>query len=486
MRRFDPRSLCLAVLLALLPAGTALAQFGQNKVQYRSFDWRILETEHFVIHYYTEEAAAAHEAARMAERGYDYLSSFYEHQFEDKIPVILYSTHHDFEQSNVIGGFIGEGTGGVTESLKGRVTLPLTGSYAELNHVLVHELVHAFQFDLLNRNILPQMNARSLPLWMMEGMAEWVSNGVDPVTAMWVMDAQRAGKVPSVQQMASVQDIRVYRMGQALFEVIAKSYGPARVRQLLKQPERERPTATATDSSGVPPMSLPPPPTDPAASMQASAPPPAFAGETAEGQSLDHLWRAYAESLATTLGRDLLPPDSVAEAVAHKSGYAKAFHLAPVAAADGKRVLFYSSRGLYNELMVAERTPEGWKTRSLLAGERSADIEELPLLSASADWSADGRLVVFVATRQGRDLIQIMDFKRRKVIRRLKTDLQSVANPAFSPDGRWVVFSGVHGGHGDLFAVAVETGKVSRLTQDAFAERAPALFPRWRLHRLRH
>ena len=41
-----------------------------------------------------------------------------------------------------------ESTGGVTESLKGRVTLPLTGSYAELNHVLVHELVHAFQFDI--------------------------------------------------------------------------------------------------------------------------------------------------------------------------------------------------------------------------------------------------------------------------------------------------------------------------------------------------
>jgi len=478
VRRFDPRTPFLAVLLALLPAGTALAQFGQNKVQYRSFDWRILETEHFVIHYYTQEAAAANEAARMAERGYAYLSSFYQHEFEDKIPVILYSTHHDFEQSNVIGGFISEGTGGVTESLKGRVTLPLTGSYAELNHVLVHELVHAFQFDLLNRNILPQMNARSLPLWMMEGMAEWVSNGVDPVTAMWVMDAQRAGKVPSVQQMSSVQDIRVYRMGQALFEVIAKSYGPARVRQLLKAPERERPAvADSTDGrTPQPPTSLPPP-VEGAASMQASPPPPAFDGATAEGQSLDHLWRAYAESLATQLGQDLVSPDSVAEAVAHKSGYAKAFHLAPVAAADGNRVLFYSSRGLYNELMVAERTPEGWKTRSLLAGERSADVEELPLLSASADWSADGRLVVLVVTRQGHDMIQIMDFKKRKIIRRIKTDLQSVANPAFSPDGRWVVFSGVQGGNGDLFAVEVESGHVSRLTQDAFAERAPRFSP---------
>ncbi len=467
MRRFS----LLAPLLAAVLAGPAGAQFGQNKVQYRSFDWRVLETEHFVLYFYSDETAAAHEAARMAERGYNYLSGFFQHEFEDKIPVILYSTHQDFEQSNVIGGFVGEGTGGVTESLKGRVTLPLTGSFAELNHVLVHELVHAFQFDLLNRNILPQMNARSLPLWMMEGMAEWVSNGVDPITAMWVLDAQRAGKIPSVQQMSSVQDIRVYRMGQALYEVIGQRYGPGRVRQILKQPERQRPGQP--DSL---PM-LPPSPASDTMGGQAAAPPPAFGSETPEGQSLDQLWHAYAESLATNLGEGLVEPDSVAEAVAQKSGYAKAFHLAPAGTAAGDRVLFYSSRGMHNELMVAERAENGWKTRSLVAGEQSAEREALPLLSASADWSPDEKTVVFVATQQGRDMLQILDFRKRKVIRQIKTDLQAIANPSFSPDGRWVVFSGLHRGHGDLFAVEVETGDLVRLTQDAFAERTPRFSP---------
>jgi hypothetical protein len=131
----------------------ALAQFGQNKVQYRDFHWRIIETAHFRLHYYEQERESALEASRMAERSYEYLSKFYDHQIEDKIPLILYSNHQDFEQSNVIYGFISEGTGGVTESLKGRVTIPLTGSYGELNHVLTHELVHAFQFDMMERNL---------------------------------------------------------------------------------------------------------------------------------------------------------------------------------------------------------------------------------------------------------------------------------------------------------------------------------------------
>ncbi len=216
--RLGGRGITFLALAALLAATPARAQFGQNKVQYHAFDWKILETQHFNIYYYSRERATALEAARMAERSYAYLSDFFGHEVSDKIPVVLYSNHQDFEQSNIIGGFISEGTGGVTESLKGRVTLPLTGSLAELNHVMTHELVHAFQFDLLKRNVRGLLGIGPLPLWMMEGMAEWVSNGMDPVTAMWVTDAVRRSKLPTVDKMASLQDIRVYRMGQALYE----------------------------------------------------------------------------------------------------------------------------------------------------------------------------------------------------------------------------------------------------------------------------
>jgi hypothetical protein len=312
-------ALAAGVLLGVALASSASAQFGQNKVQYQSFDWRVLETEHFQIHFYSEEREAAEETARMAERGYDYLSGFFDHQFEEKIPLILYSRHQDFEQSNVISGLISEGTGGVTESLKGRVTLPLTGSYAELNHVLVHELVHAFQFDMLKRTFLGQSAAMSLPLWMMEGMAEWVSNGMDPVTAMWVMDAQRHDKIPSVQDMASVYDIRVYRMGQAIYEVIAANFGPERVRRILKRPSERR--GIRADSTFKP---LPEPPSATAVETDPSVgSPQVFGSGTPDRQSLEHLWRAYVDSLATVLGEGLVEPDSIAEAIAAGDGYGR-------------------------------------------------------------------------------------------------------------------------------------------------------------------
>ena len=84
----------------------------------------------------------------MAERWYARLSSVFEHQLRTRQPLVLYASHPDFEQTNVVGGMIGEGTGGVTEGLKRRVVLPLAGTLAETDHVLGHELVHAFQYDI--------------------------------------------------------------------------------------------------------------------------------------------------------------------------------------------------------------------------------------------------------------------------------------------------------------------------------------------------
>jgi len=88
--------------------------FGQNKVQYKNFKWAVFRTEHFDVHYYAEEKQAAEDAARMAERGYDYLSEVLNHRIEERIPIILYSSINDFQQTNTVSGMIGEGTRGVS------------------------------------------------------------------------------------------------------------------------------------------------------------------------------------------------------------------------------------------------------------------------------------------------------------------------------------------------------------------------------------
>lgn len=200
----------LAVVLAAAFASPAGAQyFGRNKVQYKTFDFQVLRTEHFDIYFYPEERLAVQQASLMAERWYARLSRVLGHQMGDRQPLILYASHPEFEQTNAIQGELGEGTGGVTEMIKRRIVLPLGISLAESDHVIGHELVHAFQFDITSSGQRgATAGALRLPLWFIEGMAEYLSIGpVDPHTAMWMRDAASQEQIPAVKDL---DDPRVF------------------------------------------------------------------------------------------------------------------------------------------------------------------------------------------------------------------------------------------------------------------------------------
>src|SRR6185369_2799530 len=173
--------------------------FGRNKVHYVDLDFRILEPPHFDIYYYPEEHDASVEAGRLAERWYARLSKALDFEFTERQPIVLYGSHSQFVQTNVIPGFLGEGTGGVTEFDKGRVVLPFAAGLGETDHVLGHELVHAFQRQILKRGG-PQLS--SLPLWFVEGMAEYLSVGaIDTNTAMWLRDSVEQDSLPRLDQL---------------------------------------------------------------------------------------------------------------------------------------------------------------------------------------------------------------------------------------------------------------------------------------------
>jgi len=186
----------LLVTMAILCFGLGLASvslhsqyFGRNKVQYESFDFKVISTKNFDVYFYPEEEEAAIQAARLAERWYARFSRILYHELRGRQILILYSSSPHFQQTTAIPGIIGEGTGGVTEMYKRRIVLPLAPSLAESDHVIGHELVHAFQFDITsqdhNRYAAAAPSALRLPLWFVEGLAEYMSRGpVDSLTAM--------------------------------------------------------------------------------------------------------------------------------------------------------------------------------------------------------------------------------------------------------------------------------------------------------------
>ena len=148
------KAVVTAFILGLMLAGTASAQLvdyfgGKNKVNYDTFNWRVYETEHFLIHYYPEEEEFLDEVVNWAETAYEIISQKLNHQLSKKIPIIFFKTHAEFEQQNVIPMFLPEGVGAFAEQRRNRILIPLDDPPEEMQRLFTHELTHSFQYDIL-------------------------------------------------------------------------------------------------------------------------------------------------------------------------------------------------------------------------------------------------------------------------------------------------------------------------------------------------
>ncbi|HET7226675.1 MAG TPA: BamA/TamA family outer membrane protein [Candidatus Eisenbacteria bacterium] len=444
-----------APLLALaLLSGTAHAQyFGQNKVRYRRFDFKVLKTEHFDIYYYPEEAAAVDDAARMAERWYTRLSKALDHELSKRQPLVLYASHPDFEQTNIIGGELGEGTGGVTEALKRRIVLPLAGPPAETDHVIGHELVHAFQYDILGggRPGFALGQGPQLPLWFMEGMAEYLSLGPgDPHTAMWMRDAASNNKLPDWRHLDDPRYFP-YRFGQAFWAYLAGRYGEECVARILKAGAR---------SNG-----------DAAKAMQA--------GLSIAPDSLVRGWHQAVRDWNAPVAAATEPASKeghVLEAAQHK--VIGTLNLAPALSPDGNDLLFFSERSLFSiELYLAD-AHTGKVRRAITKTALDSHFQGLEFINSSGAWSPDGRSFALGAVSRGRPVLTVLDVNTgRRLHEATFRNMGEILNPSWAPDGHRVCFSAIAGGLTDLYVWDFQSRELRQLTHDAAADIEPAWSP---------
>ncbi|MBI4364875.1 MAG: PD40 domain-containing protein [Candidatus Latescibacteria bacterium] len=443
---------CLAACFALAGPSVSEAQyFGQNKVQYKSFHWEVLKTEHFDVYYYRGEETAVRNAALMAERGYQRLSRVLDHQIRAKIPLVLYASHTDFEQTNITPELLGVGTGGVTEFLKRRVFLPFTGSYAELDHVLTHELVHAFQVDVLfgdRQSLVANPFASTPPIWFMEGMAEYLSIAeIDNNTKMWLRDASLEGYLTPLRVLEYVGDIRVYRFGQSIFQFIADTYGVQKIGEILKKTRRLGSLDRALES--------------------------------ATGLTVDVLSKKWTEAVR----KEYLPqiadfdkPDAIAAKLTDAERDLSNFNVAPSVSPSGTQMVFISDRSMYNDVYLASAL-DGKIFKKLVSGERTGSFETLRFFNTSIAWSPDEKQIALPAKIGGQDAIYLIEIPSGKVVRKLKFGLDAIYSPAWSPDGSKLAFVGIKAGHSQLYLADADGTNLEEIFGGMFAVRDPAWSP---------
>jgi Tol biopolymer transport system component len=443
-----PVAVALLILFSAWPNASA-TRFGRNKIQYERFDWEIVKTEHFDVYYYSGLEDLAEAVTQIVEESNDSLEEVLNHELSTTIPVIIYASHNEFQQTNVLSSHVGEGVGGFMELFKNRVVIPFTGSYDELRHVIHHELTHVFMFDIVYRglaeSVIRQAYFNPVELWFTEGLAEYASQGWDTNAEMMIRDMVISDVVIPLEYLFG--GYAVYKEGQSVFVFIAEQYGSEKVSEIVHDLARtQNLDRTLRETLGLKPAEL-------------------------SREWEEWLKRSYWPEVAE---RSRLS-DTAKLLTDHRSDHSY-FNRGPVVSPDGMRVVFASDKSGYADVYVAS-TLDGAILKHLIKGERTDAFEQLHLLRTGFSWSPDETQICIAAKAGDSDAIHILDADTGGVLRSLTFSLDGLYTPAWSPDGKWIAFVGIKGGASELYLTDPTGGRLYRLTDDFSDERDPAWSP---------
>lgn len=437
------RALALSIFLVIVSVNGEY--FGRNKVQYDRFNFKMMETDHFSIMYYPSELEAVKDAGRMLERWNTRYAQIFGKPISKGQPIILYANQADFQQTNAISGLIQQGTGGVTEGYMNRIILPLTGIYEENDHVLGHELVHAFQYEILKSSGIGLGGESGVPLWFIEGMAEYLSIGsYSQLTSMWMRDAVLFKDVPTIRDIERNSKYFPYRYGQAIWAFIGGKFGDAVIGPLYMAIIQGDMEIAFRDILGV------------------------------NLDKLSKMWVRETNEWYCAQIKDRQLPSSIGRRILER----EELSLSPVISPNGKMVAVFSSKDLFAIDLYIIDLEKGEVIRRLGSAESDAHFDALRYVSSTGSWSPDSKRYAFVTYKKGNNSIGVFDVEKGRYVETYTLkNVDEIYDLAWSPDGEYIAVSGANGGENNLYLYSIKNDSTKQLTKGKYAELMPSWSP---------
>ena len=447
-------NICLFCLFIFVLGASdkAFAQFGKNKVQYNKHKWDYIQTPHFDIYFSEGGYDLALFTSKEAEKVYLFVTDNFRWNFsdEDRVSIIIYNSHNDFEQTNVTSGTLSEGTEGFTEFLKNRVVVQFEGDWESFRHLVHHEITHGItNYMLFGSGIMSIIQGYSrtrVPLWFIEGLAEYESNfGMDAESDMYIRDMVVNSRLPELEYLDYYGFYGVYKGGQSFISFINDTYGKEKIGEILHKLRSGRDAWQAFKSA----LGL-------------------------DYKELNRRWQQYVNKQHWPVGAMTETPIDFAEKLTdHGDEEINFYDISPAISPKGDMMAYMSNSSDYFDVYLYSLV-ENKRIKKLISGERTKTFEELHIVRPGISWSPDSKNIVLASKSGGQDAISIVDVETGDVTRTISFDLDGIFSPAWRPTGNEIAFVGMKNGASDIYMVNLENGKLTKITDDTFSDLSPA------------
>jgi len=424
------------------------AQFGKNKVQYDKYSWSFIQTEHFDIYFHNDGGELAKFAAPIAEQAVREISSVLNWRMRKRVSLIVYNSHSDFQQTNVTLSYMYEGIEGFTELFKNRAVLAYDGDNSGFRHLIRHELVHVVVNDMIyGGNIQSVVSGRvrlRIPLWMNEGLAEYISTGWDTKADMIMRDIATNSNIPNVEQL---DYYLAYKGGQSVYRFLAEKYGDQKIGEIWA-----RMKGRSSAEKGF---------------------------EVSIGMKMEELSEAWHKWVRTEYWPDIADRDELDDIAIRLTDHKKLknyFNTGPAINPDGTQIALMSDRKGYADIYLISAS-DGKVLAKLVSGQRTPDLEELKWLNPRLSWSPNGKKIVLAVKSGAKDALIIVDRKTKKRKKYSFDEIDELFSAAWSPDGKQIAFIGLSNDRTDLYMFHLKKKVLTRLTNDRASDFEPSWSP---------
>ncbi|MFZ9044660.1 MAG: translocation protein TolB [Cyclobacteriaceae bacterium] len=421
-----------------------VSEFGQNRIQYKAFDWIYYSTNHFDIYYYDGGNEYADQAIGFLEDEFNNITDLLGYAPYSKTKIFIYNSIHDLQQSNVGIDGAAFNIGGQTDFIKLQIEIAHPGTAIEFKQELVYKLSRKLIEEMLFGGSLAEIFQSSyllnLPRWFVDGAARYLAYGwssdMDDYIRNYLTNKE-------VKKLIKVDGELAGLVGQAVWNYIAINYGKSNVSNILNLTRIIRNEENSIAST---------------------------LGMTYKQFNLQ--WQQYYLNIQNEIQNDYIGP-GIEEVVVSANNASLKYKNVRLNSTATKIAYSQNDLGRYKIFVYDLETKENVKiqTGGIRAKGQKVDYN-MPLL----DW-VDDETLGMIYFKRGFLYLSTYNLSTKESVDKPLTRFNKVKAFSFNENGRLAVLSGDIDGNSDIYLISMRRNAIRRITDDIYDDEDPIFVP---------